>query len=186
MEVADWLRSIGLGEYPEAFEKNAIGWDLLPTLTPRDLTDLGVMALGHRKKLLSAIEQLQQKTAAAPRRPAAAETRKQRLAAVVFVDLTGYTRLSESLDIEDLLQLERRFMTVMDGVIQERKFLEYTSYIARAGRGTFVEIHILVPPDFHIDIAAADAIRSEVSERLNAGSPTFWLTIDFTADRRWL
>ena len=93
--------------------------------------------------------------------------------------------------MKDVLQvapneLDARVRAVMDGVIQERKFLEYTSYIARAGRGTFVEIHILVPPDFHIDIAAADAIRSEVSERLNAGSPTFWLTIDFTADRRWL
>lgn len=119
MEVADWLRDIGLGEYPEAFEKNAIGWDLLPTLTPRDLTDLGVIALGHRKKLLWAIEQLQRNAAAEPRRPVTAETRKQRLAAVVFVDLTGYTRLSESLDIEDLLQLERRFMTVMDGVVQD-------------------------------------------------------------------
>jgi cation diffusion facilitator family transporter len=83
-------------------------------------------------------------------------------------------------------ELDARVRAVMDGVIRERKFVEYTSYIARAGRGTFVEIHILVPPDFHIDIAAADAIRSEVSERLNAGSPTFWLTIDFTADRRWL
>ena len=27
---------------------------------------------------------------------------------------------------------------------------------------------------------------SDVSQRLNAGAPTFWLTIDFTADRRWL
>jgi predicted Co/Zn/Cd cation transporter (cation efflux family) len=49
-----------------------------------------------------------------------------------------------------------------------------------------VEIHVLVAEDFRIDIATADAIRSEVSLRLNAGVPTFWLTIDFTADRRWL
>jgi class 3 adenylate cyclase/tetratricopeptide (TPR) repeat protein len=119
VEVADWLRSIGLGEYPEAFEKNAIGWDLLPTLTPGDLTDLGVIALGHRKKLLRAIEQLQEKPAAVSHRLATAEARRQRLAAVVFVDLTGYTRLSEALDIEDLLQLERRFMTVMEGVVQD-------------------------------------------------------------------
>jgi class 3 adenylate cyclase len=119
VEVADWLRDLGLGEYSEAFERNAIGRDLLPTLTPRDLTDLGVIALGHRKKLLWAIARLQEKSTAAPRRPVTAETRKQRLAAVVFVDLTGYTRLSESLDIEDLLQLERRFMTVMDGIVQD-------------------------------------------------------------------
>jgi predicted Co/Zn/Cd cation transporter (cation efflux family) len=83
-------------------------------------------------------------------------------------------------------ELDRQVHEVMDSLIQERQFLEYTSYIAKAGRGRFVEIHILVPGDFRMDIATADAIRSEVSARLNAGAPTFWLTIDFTADRRWL
>lgn len=83
-------------------------------------------------------------------------------------------------------ELDARVHSVMDSVIKERNFLEYTSYIAKAGRGRFVEIHILVPPDFHVDIATVDALRSEVSQRLNAGAPTFWLTIDITADRRWL
>jgi predicted Co/Zn/Cd cation transporter (cation efflux family) len=83
-------------------------------------------------------------------------------------------------------ELNSRVHTVMDSLVKERQFLEYTSYIAKAGRGRFVEIHILVKPDTRIDIATADAIRGEVSERLNAGAPTFWLTIDFTADRRWM
>jgi predicted Co/Zn/Cd cation transporter (cation efflux family) len=43
-----------------------------------------------------------------------------------------------------------------------------------------------VSPEYRIDIAKADEIRSEVSARLDAASPAFWLTIDFTADRRWL
>ncbi len=83
-------------------------------------------------------------------------------------------------------ELDARVQAVMDGVVKERQFLEYSSYIAKAGRGSFVEIHVLVSPESRIDIATADAIRSEVSQRLNAGTPTFWLTIDFTADRRWL
>ena len=83
-------------------------------------------------------------------------------------------------------ELDLRVHAVMDSLVKERQFLEYSSYVARAGRGKFVEIHILVAPGSAIDIAAADAIRSEVSQRLNAGTPTFWLTIDFTADRRWL
>jgi cation diffusion facilitator family transporter len=83
-------------------------------------------------------------------------------------------------------ELDHRVHEVMNGIIEERRFLEYSSYIARAGRGRFVEIHILVAPGTAIDIASADAIRSEVSQRLDAGAPTFWLTIDFTADRRWL
>jgi cation diffusion facilitator family transporter len=83
-------------------------------------------------------------------------------------------------------ELDLSVHAVMDSLVKERGFLEYTSYVARAGRGRFVEIHILVAPGTGMDIAMADAIRSEVSQRLNAGAPTFWLTIDFTADRRWL
>jgi predicted Co/Zn/Cd cation transporter (cation efflux family) len=45
---------------------------------------------------------------------------------------------------------------------------------------------VLVSPESQIDIETADAIRREVSERLDAATPTVWLTIDFTADRRWL
>jgi cation diffusion facilitator family transporter len=83
-------------------------------------------------------------------------------------------------------ELNARVHAVMDSVVKERQFLEYTSYIAKAGRGRFVEIHVLVAGNSQIDIATADAIRRDVSERLNAASPTFWLTIDFTADRRWI
>jgi len=93
--------------------------------------------------------------------------------------------------MRDVLQiapggLDVRVHAVMDGVVKQRGFLEYSSYIAKVGRGTFVEIHVLVPPESQIGIATADAIRREVSDSLNAGTPTFWLTIDFTADRRWL
>jgi cation diffusion facilitator family transporter len=83
-------------------------------------------------------------------------------------------------------ELDAQVHAVMDQVIKERGFLEYSSYIAKAGRGRFVEIHILVRPDFQVDVAAADTLRSEVSRRLNAGEPRYWLTIDFTADRRWM
>jgi len=83
-------------------------------------------------------------------------------------------------------ELDLRVHSVMDSLVKERQFVEYSSYIAKAGRGKFVEIHILVAPGTRLDIETADAIRSEVSQRLNAGTPTFWLTIDFTADRRWL
>ncbi|HKE82421.1 MAG TPA: cation diffusion facilitator family transporter [Vicinamibacterales bacterium] len=83
-------------------------------------------------------------------------------------------------------ELDHQVHAVMDGVVKQRQFLDYSSYIAKAGRGRFVEIHILVSPESRIDTATADAIRREVSDRLGAAAPTFWLTIDFTADRRWL
>jgi class 3 adenylate cyclase/tetratricopeptide (TPR) repeat protein len=119
VQISNWLRGIGLGEYASAFEKNAIDIELLPSLTPPDLTELGVIALGHRKKLAQAIARLSEKPAAAPAKSDRPKASRRRFAAVVFVDLTGYTNLSEALDIEDLLQLERRFMNVMEGLVED-------------------------------------------------------------------
>jgi SAM domain (Sterile alpha motif) len=37
MDVAGWLRSLGLGRYEEAFRENAIDDTVLPSLTAEDL-----------------------------------------------------------------------------------------------------------------------------------------------------
>ena len=71
MQVAKWLSDIGLGECVSSFERNAIDWDVLPTLTPQDLTELGVTALGHRKKLAHAIAALRESQTAHPEDSAA-------------------------------------------------------------------------------------------------------------------
>jgi cation diffusion facilitator family transporter len=93
--------------------------------------------------------------------------------------------------IRDVLQvapdeLDHQVHSVMRSVVEEQAFRDYTSYVAKAGRARFIEIHILVPPDSAIDIATADGIRRDISKRLNAIQPNFWLTVDFTADRAWL
>ena len=48
----------GLGKYEAAFRENGIDETVLPNLTAEDLKDLGVSALGHRRKLLDAIAAL--------------------------------------------------------------------------------------------------------------------------------
>ena len=55
MDIAGWLRGIGLAQYAEAFRANDIDGDLLSRLTNDDLKDIGVASLGHRKKLLEAV-----------------------------------------------------------------------------------------------------------------------------------
>ena len=55
--VSEWLDSLGLGTYREAFQRNAITWDVLPELNQGDLESLGIL-LGHRKQFLRAIAQL--------------------------------------------------------------------------------------------------------------------------------
>ena len=42
MDVGDWLRGLGLGQYEATFRENEIDVDVLPTLTAEDLKELGV------------------------------------------------------------------------------------------------------------------------------------------------
>jgi len=55
MDIAEWLRKLGLERYEPAFRENKIGADLLPSLTAEDLKDLGVILVGDRRRLSAAI-----------------------------------------------------------------------------------------------------------------------------------
>jgi hypothetical protein len=51
IDVGDWLRGLGLGQYEAAFRENEINEKVLPHLTAEDLKDLGVSIVGHRRML---------------------------------------------------------------------------------------------------------------------------------------
>jgi hypothetical protein len=51
MDVADWLRALGLERYEAAFRENVSAEDLCH-LTTEDLEGLGIAAIGHRRRLL--------------------------------------------------------------------------------------------------------------------------------------
>src|SRR5271165_1379048 len=65
MDVADWLRRIGFGQYVVAFRDNGIGEAVLPHLTVEDLKEIGVATVGDRRMLLAAIAALTAPTASA-------------------------------------------------------------------------------------------------------------------------
>jgi class 3 adenylate cyclase len=117
VDIAAWLRELGLERYETAFRNNDIEFDLLSDLTEADLERLGVASLGHRKKLLRAIEALRAPgpevaagTAAAiadeatpaPSPPASRSEAERRQLSVMFCDLVGSTALSARLDPEDM------------------------------------------------------------------------------------
>jgi len=106
MDVAAWLRGLGLERYEAAFRDNEIDCEALPKLTAEDLKDLGVVLGGHRRKLLEAIAGLRSESG--PQRPAAdqvAPTAERRQLTVMFCDLVGSTALSARLDPEDLREV---------------------------------------------------------------------------------
>ncbi len=62
MDIAAWLRSLGLEQYEPAFRENDVDAEVLPQLTAEDLSSLGVASIGHRRKLLAAIASLKSGT----------------------------------------------------------------------------------------------------------------------------
>jgi class 3 adenylate cyclase/predicted ATPase len=108
-QIADWLEKLGLSEYAQRFVENDIDFTLLPDLTDQDLEKIGIASLGHRRKLLRAIANLETiekgtpavgvASPAAPLPPDAAERRQ---VTVMFSDLVGSMALSAHMDPEDL------------------------------------------------------------------------------------
>ena len=69
-DVSRWLSSLSLPQYAQLFTSHAIDGSSLSQLSADDLQQLGIAALGHRKKILKAIADLQQTSQSPP--PAAA------------------------------------------------------------------------------------------------------------------
>ena len=102
MDVGDWLRSLGLGEYEPLFLENKIDAEVLVDLTDDDLSQLGV-PLGHRKRLLKAITVLSATISPAkPTGPTPTPPAERRQLTFMFCDLVGSTALSARLDPEDI------------------------------------------------------------------------------------
>src|SRR5499427_1107189 len=115
MDIEAWLRGLGLEQYTPAFRDNDIDAELLPRLTPEDLTAVGILSVGHRRKLLDAIAALRDEPTPAGERAAevtakrpidthvaSASSAERRQLTVMFCDLVGSTPLSARLDPEDL------------------------------------------------------------------------------------
>jgi hypothetical protein len=109
MDVEAWLRSLGLERYEAAFHENEIDEAILPNLTAEDLKDLGVGAVGHRRKLLDAIAALRAEATKASPPDAllvtdrtAKDAAERRHLTVMICDLVGSTALSARLDPEDM------------------------------------------------------------------------------------
>ena len=103
-QIADWLKSLGLGEYAQRFAQNRIDASVLRDLTDQDLEKIGI-PLGHRKKMLRAIAELGVAALATPQAPTGLnrqDTAERRRLTVMLCDLVGSTALSARLDPEDM------------------------------------------------------------------------------------
>jgi class 3 adenylate cyclase len=184
MDVAAWLRELGLDQYEAAFRANGVDAEVLPTLTGEELKDIGVSLIRHRRRLLEAIAALRSNAmpAEAPARvlstapsdltgvPGASETTAERRPlSVMFCDLIGSTALSARLDPEDLREVIRSYQACVAATIQQ-----FNGFIARyVGDGVLIyfgwpQAH---ETDAECAVRAGLAVAAAVSEARVAGKP---------------
>src|SRR3954471_7239604 len=181
MDVGAWLKSLGLECYEATFRENAVNAEVLPRLTAEDLKEMGVVPIGHRRRLLDAIATLHSQTTSAetfvqgsrsptdPTRPPGASetTAERRPLSVMFCDLAGSTALSSQLDPEDLREVIRSYQTRVATTIRQ-----FNGFIARyVGDG--VLIYFGWPQAHETDaeraVRAGLAVATTVSEAPMAG-----------------
>src|SRR6516165_10037734 len=166
MDIADWLRRLGLEHYERAFRENRIEADVLPGLTVEDLKDLGVTSVGDRRRLLDAIAALGNKHIKEPQAEpsgrsmaptggtAGAEAERRQLT-LMFCDLVGSTRLSARLDPEDLPEVYAAYHRAVSHVVKS-----FDGFVAKyMGDGVLVYFGY---PQAHEDDAER-AIRAALS-----------------------
>jgi class 3 adenylate cyclase len=135
LDIAQWLREIGLPQYQAAFREHDVDAAVLPKLTADDLIGLGVTSIGNRRKILDAIAGLRQGSATAAKSAAEASAinagstshePERRQLTVMFCDIVGSTALSTRLDPEDMRLVIRAYQDACSGVVAR-----YDGYIAK-------------------------------------------------------
>ena len=140
-EIGEWLESLDLGKYAEAFAENEIGFDVLSELSEDDLREIG-LPMGSRKRLMLAIRELDgddgksdEATVSSTNKPALADDTpeaapvpggERRQLTVMFCDLVGSTELSSRFDPEDLGEIIGSFRDTCVRVITQ-----FDGYIAK-------------------------------------------------------
>ncbi|MDH3714872.1 MAG: AAA family ATPase, partial [Gammaproteobacteria bacterium] len=165
-DISQWLDSLGLGQYARSFEENSIELDQLSTLSDDELTELGVKALGHRKRIRDSARDMETETRHADTSRAAASTTsagdaERRQLTVMFCDLVASTALSEQMDPEEF----RDVIAAYQGAVTQ-SVARYEGYVARyMGDGLLVYFGY---PRAHEDdaeravlagLAAVDSVR---------------------------
>jgi class 3 adenylate cyclase/tetratricopeptide (TPR) repeat protein len=134
VDIGQWLRGLGLQSYEQAFRNNGIDFDVLPRLTADDLKEIGVLAVGHRRKILDAIREVAARGSADHPGTEMPHHAERRQLTVMFCDLVGSTALSARLDPEDLQEILRAYQSQVRDVVRG-----YGGYIARyMGDGALV------------------------------------------------
>lgn len=85
------------------------------------------------------------------------------------------------------MELHNRIQRIMDEFMERYHFKDYVSSVQAYGKTKIIEIDILIPKNYeHQRIVELDAIRNEIDEAIGGRAEEKWVTITFTATKRWM
>ena len=83
-------------------------------------------------------------------------------------------------------EVAQRVNGVMKEIVAQDDIADYSTHIAKTGRIHFIEINIVVGPNFRPQsVPELDRLRSRIWEAIGLPMEQAWLGIMFTADPRW-
>jgi predicted Co/Zn/Cd cation transporter (cation efflux family) len=81
----------------------------------------------------------------------------------------------------------RRLETVMETVRAEHDIARYVHHVVKTGRTRFIEVDIVVGPNFTLQtVAEQDRLRERIWRVLDMPLDNAWLSICLTGDPRWV
>jgi predicted Co/Zn/Cd cation transporter (cation efflux family) len=82
--------------------------------------------------------------------------------------------------------ISKRVEAAMQSVRAEQDIRSHTTHVAKVGRQHFVEVNVLVGPDFGAkSVPQLDELREHIWRAVGRPVDSSWVTITFTADPRW-
>ncbi|MEM7669293.1 MAG: AAA family ATPase, partial [Pseudomonadota bacterium] len=131
-DLETWLETHSLTELGPALAEQDIEFDLLGELTNDDLREMG-LTIGQRKKLQKAIRSIGSRALPKVQTPDMASAEKRHIT-ILFCDLVGSTKISQSLDPERMFELLGLYQRNAAEVISR-----YGGHVAQfLGDGVFV------------------------------------------------
>ena len=83
--------------------------------------------------------------------------------------------------------LHNRVQFIMDDFMQRYDFIDYVTSVQAYGNVKIIEIDILISKNYpNQSIAEFDRIRNEIDAAVGGSPSEKWVTITFTATRRWM
>jgi class 3 adenylate cyclase/tetratricopeptide (TPR) repeat protein len=175
VDVQTWLKTLGLETYGPAFAENDIDEEALRCLTAEDLKELGVVSLGHRKRLLAAVAAL----GATPAVPGVRDRRvldpsrdidlggaERKIVTVLFADLVDSTSLVQSLDPEAAAALLEPAVDAVAAAVEQNA----GTIVRKLGDGLMAVFGAPSAREDHAVCACDAAIEAQAAVRRLAGA----------------